>query len=107
MSKIGNDKLLAQFGLVFDTTKWYMYCIQCKLNTKAYYGKTDNPYNRWQRHQWEANNGGMFAIHRSMREHGIDNFVFEVIEVIDTAQRAADREKELIALNKTNACRYG
>ena len=66
----------------------FIYKISNNFNNKLYIGlttKTD-ARSRWYQHRYlskNLKNSDKSYLHRSMHEHGIDNFTFEVIEEID------------------------
>ncbi|MDE2026795.1 MAG: GIY-YIG nuclease family protein, partial [Patescibacteria group bacterium] len=109
LGKQGNEKLLRKFGGVYDGTKFYIYRILDITNKKKYFGKTDNPYIRWNAHQNAAlrMDDDAYYLHRAMNKRGVDHFKFSVIEVVDNAKEAYRREKYWISRFKTNVCRYG
>ena len=89
---MNNNKLLAKFGGRFDGTKSYVYRISNFVNIKLYYGKTNDPAQRWYEHKSSAKHGSVYPIHNAMRKHGTNIFTFEVIEELSTEQEALDRE---------------
>lgn len=58
-----------------------IYRVTCVPTGRVYIGKTTqvNPMHRWQAHLAEARQGSMRGFQVSIREHGPENFVFEVI----------------------------
>lgn len=80
-----------------------IYKITNKTNGKIYVGQSIDIEERWKQHRWKAFNcneiGYHSAIHAAMRKHGLDNFVYEVLE-----QCAAEEldEKERYWINLLN-----
>lgn len=80
-----------------------IYKITNKANGKIYVGQSIDIEERWKQHRWKAFNcnevGYHSAIHAAMRKHGLDNFVYEVLE-----QCAAEEldEKERYWINLLN-----
>ena len=60
-----------------------IYKITNKVNGKVYIGQTTQypPEKRFNEHKCKAKNGSKDYIYRSMREHGIENFTFEIIDI--------------------------
>lgn len=54
-----------------------IYKIQNKNNKQIYIGQSINIYERFRKHKQIPDN---FNIHKAMKEEGIDNFTFEIIE---------------------------
>lgn len=54
-----------------------IYKITNITNNKSYIGKSKNIENRWKDHQRATDN---YAIHVAMRQYGVSNFTFEIIE---------------------------
>lgn len=75
---------------------YYIYKITNRLDGKVYIGKTTNPKSRWGKHQFEGGPKGKLQspLYKAMREVGIDNFEFEIIETIADATEAKIAEEE-------------
>lgn len=58
----------------------YVYTITNRVNGKVYVGQTKNFAKRKAGHLYGARKGCPQLIYRAMRKHGIENFVFEVVE---------------------------
>ena len=67
---------------------FYIYCYTNKLNNKKYVGQTSNPTRRKGEHRYAAITPSSkeynFLFHKKLREYGEENFIFEVLEEIDT-----------------------
>lgn len=66
----------------------YIYKISNNFNNKLYIGLTAqaDAKSRWYQHRYLArhlSSSDNSYLHRSMNEHGVDNFTFEIIEEID------------------------
>jgi len=56
---------------------------------------------RWQKHQSEANKGSGWALHRSMRKHGIDAFEVHVLAEGLDREAAGEMEQQMIVKHVT------
>lgn len=67
---------------------FYIYCYTNNFNNKKYVGQTTYPARRRSEHKSAAltpdNPEYNFLFHKKLREYGIDNFTFEILEEIDT-----------------------
>lgn len=66
----------------------YIYKITHKSTHQAYIGQTNNPFARWEAHA----SGSDSPIQKSIKEEGIHNFTFEVLEKC-TEKEAEQRER--------------
>lgn len=85
-----------------------IYRITNLKTNEAYIGKSTNIKTRWQNHCKTAIGlGGMARtkIHSAMKEYGIDNFSFEVLEKC-TKETYSEREKYWINFYETNVYGY-
>lgn len=57
-----------------------IYKITNKVNGKMYVGQSVNIEKRWYQHKNSCEKGLDTALYRAMREYGVENFEFEVIE---------------------------
>lgn len=58
----------------------YVYVIGNRVNWKVYVGQAKNPSQRKATHFYAARHGNEKPLYRSMRKHGVENFVFNVLE---------------------------
>lgn len=58
----------------------YVYKLQNLINGKTYIGQTKNPAKRKAGHFYGARKGNQRPLYCSIRKHGTENFVFEVLE---------------------------
>lgn len=67
---------------------YYIYCYTNKINGHKYVGQTSYPARRKSEHKYAAFTPGSLEynslFHKKMREYGEENFVFEIVEEIDT-----------------------
>lgn len=67
-----------------------IYKITNKLNNKCYIGKSSNIEERWKYHKWRYQEKGHSEydkpLYRAFRKYGIENFTFEIIELVDNTQ---------------------
>lgn len=61
----------------------YIYKITNKLNNKTYIGQTIDPVGRWQAHKSYAMKSDKIKqyVHHAMAKYGLDNFIFEIIDI--------------------------
>lgn len=73
-----------------------IYKITNKINGKCYIGKSIDIYQRWNRHKIDSRpiqeGGDTCTIHNAIRKYGLNNFSFEIVEIIDLPQ-LNEREK--------------
>lgn len=80
-----------------------IYKITCQVTKEVYIGKSTDIKNRWQQHCKTAFNCGTIAsslLHRKMQQYGIENFTFELLEVVPKDQ-LSEREKFYINFYQT------
>lgn len=74
-----------------------VYKITCKVNSKVYVGSSKNLNQRIKAHKWQLNSGTHpnSKLQNSVNAHGIDNFVFEILEVCEdnSANHLVSREQ--------------
>ena len=81
-----------------------IYKITNTINGKIYIGRSTNIQDRWVQHIKSALEIGTIAktqLYKEMKEYGIENFSFELLEKCDKSQ-LNEKEKYYIALFKTN-----
>lgn len=70
-----------------------IYCYTNTITGKKYIGQTINPEQRKRNHLYEATmKNSDYYFHRSIRKHGWDNFVYEVLEENVDRKLLNDRE---------------
>src|SRR4030065_1002180 len=80
------------------------YKITNLINGKIYFGYTEKTlYERLQKHF--SLNGGRY-ISNSIKKYGKENFNIESLYGFDNVHEAKTTEIYLIAINRTNICRY-
>lgn len=81
-----------------------IYIITCTINAKQYVGITNNLSRRWAKHR-RANEGQL--LHRAIKKHGVDNFVFTHFASASDSESAKIIEKLLIKEHNTfSPCGY-
>ena len=86
-----------------NTTCSGIYKITCIKTGEIYIGKSTDVKSRWQQHCKSAFNCGTIAhslLHTKMRQHGIENFTFELVEQVPKEQ-LSEREKFYINFYQT------
>ena len=69
----------------------YIYVIKNSINEKVYVGQTRNLSQRWSSHRYSARKDHR-ALYVAMREIGVENFTFELLEECSDEQTASDQE---------------
>ena len=80
-----------------------IYKITCLKTGEIYIGKSTDIKNRWQQHCKTVFNCGTIAsslLHTKMKQHGIENFTFELVEQVPKDQ-LSEREKFYINFYQT------
>lgn len=80
-----------------------IYKITCIKTGEIYIGKSTDIKNRWQQHCKTVFNCGTIAsslLHTKMKQHGIENFTFELVEQVPKDQ-LSEREKFYINFYQT------
>lgn len=68
----------------------YIYRITCLLDNRSYIGQTSkDPTWRWRRHRFDNRPG----LGQTIRELGVNNFVFEVIDTAISRDELDEKEK--------------
>lgn len=91
-----------------EEKKWCVYIHRNMVNDKAYIGITSRkPQERWGNNGSQYHKGNQYAIRAAIDKYGWDNFE-HIIWAEDLSENDAKKniEKLLIALFKTNCCRY-
>ena len=86
-----------------NTTCSGIYKITCLKTGEIYIGKSTDIKSRWQQHCKSAFNCGTIAhslLHTKMKQHGIEQFTFEVVEQVPKDQ-LTEREKFYINFYQT------
>lgn len=86
-----------------NTTCSGIYKITCLKTGEIYIGKSTDIKTRWQQHCKSAFNCGTIAhslLHTKMKQHGIENFTFELVEQVPKDQ-LTEREKFYINFYQT------
>lgn len=80
-------------------TKAYVYQIRNELTGQVYIGSSSRS-DRWAKHKTNAFNpkyrGYNYTIYQNIREHGLENFYFEVLLTFKNLKEAREFEKRLI-----------
>jgi len=73
----------------------YIYTIKNLINGKMYVGQTvqSNPKMRWYSHQADARKGKKSHLYDSMRKHGVETFLWKVVETTTSLDKLNELEK--------------
>ena len=69
-----------------------IYKITNKINGKCYIGQSVDIQKRWKQHSHHSKKGDGFAIHNAIAFYGVENFNFEVVEIVDKKEKLTERE---------------
>ena len=88
----------------------YIYCYTNLINNKQYIGQTNNVERRKKQHKQDSfhqHQGREISynlpFHAAIRKYGIDNFKFEILEIIDTENWEDVNNLESKYINKYNS----
>lgn len=85
---------------------FYIYCYTNNFNNKKYIGQTTWPARRRSEHKYAALTPSSpeynFIFHKKLREYGIENFTFEILEEIDTTNLDYVDAREQYWIEKQN-----
>ena len=86
----------------------YIYCYTNKQNGKKYVGQTNNIKRRYKQHKDDsfANYSDARynqAIHCAIRKYGLDNFDFEILEVLENKTSEEVNERETYWIREKNS----
>ena len=70
-----------------------IYSITNKLNGKVYIGKSVNIHKRWENHiNRSVQDNPKCVIHKAIKKYGVNNFIFEIVEVTESVELINERE---------------
>lgn len=81
-----------------------VYTVTCLIDNMIYVGFSEDPIKRLQKHKSDAIRGSMCYLHRSMRKHGFENFVQEIVYQSKDGENCL-REWEPYFIRKYNSFR--
>lgn len=90
----------------------YIYCYENKINHHKYVGQTSDPKSRYSSHETAALNPNSkdynCLFHRKIRQYGLKNFNFYILEEINSNDSDYIDERECFWIEVLNTwCRYG
>lgn len=84
-----------------------IYKITNKINNKVYIGQSKNISRRWREHKRHyKNKNNSSVLYKAIRKYGLENFLFEIIELCDES-KLDELEIKYIANYKSNNKDYG
>lgn len=77
---------------------YYVYRITNIVTGWVYIGKTFSLEPRWKAHKSKMKHGkhNIMRMQEDYRNYGLDSFVFEIVEVLETNEEMLDLERKLI-----------
>ncbi|MGL4999238.1 MAG: NUMOD3 domain-containing DNA-binding protein [Cetobacterium sp.] len=86
-----------------------IYCIKNKVNGNCYIGATKNFKNRKRIHEWglKTLNHPNTKLNNAVIEYDFENFVFEILETLETNDRLKILERESYYIKKLDTCDNG
>lgn len=85
-----------------------IYKITNNINNKIYIGQSQNIEQRWRSHKYESINEKQkpynYSIHKAFRKYGLDNFSFDIIEIVPKEKL---NEREIYWINYYNSYKNG
>lgn len=86
---------------------YYIYCYTNKINNHKYIGQTNNIERRKREHKCSTLNPNRedynLLFHKKLREYGIENFTFEILEEIDSNDNNLINEREIYWIKELNS----
>lgn len=86
---------------------YYIYCYINKINHHKYVGQTNNPKRRYYEHKSSAYNPNDKdyddLFHKKIRQYGLDNFDYEILEEINTEDESYVDERERYWIKEKNS----
>ena len=86
---------------------YYIYCYTNNINDKKYIGQTSNINRRQSEHKYAAFNQHSkdynLLFHQKIREYGLENFTFEILETINTTDLNLVDEREQYWIKEKNS----
>lgn len=90
---------------------YYIYCYTNKITNRKYIGKTNNIERRKREHLSCANNPNSLSynnlFHIKLREYGIENFIFSILEEVEDIKKVDEQEQYWIKEMKSLASENG
>jgi group I intron endonuclease len=69
---------------------WYLYLVENKLNGNLYVGITNNIKRRFRKHK---NNSESKPLNAAIKKYGVDNFIFQISQYLESEDVAYEMEK--------------
>ena len=91
---------------------YYIYCYTNRINNHKYIGQTNNIERRKREHKCSALNSNRedynLLFHKKLREYGIENFFFEILEEINSENIELVNKREIFWIEKLHSyVKYG
>lgn len=93
---------------LFNVRKdFVVYCLTNCKNNKRYIGITNKVRQRINQHVVSYNKGSKQYIHKALNHYGVDNFTFEILEIVDSREKLNLREVYYIKKYNTTDLKLG
>jgi hypothetical protein len=103
MSRRTNKSNINFIDIYLESVACYIYKVTDNIN-KVYIGSTNTPDQRWVEHFRCTEDS---PLHRSMKEVGIHEFEFEVIDTADYIAKESLMKRESVYMNEYNSIETG
>lgn len=80
---------------------YQVYRIVNLINDKVYIGRSKDAENRFKQHEYTANGGRGYKLHKAIRKYGIHNFKMQILTEHKNLEDAAEKESYFIKVSNS------